>query len=570
MNPWATANPDWERQLLAGEPLLPDFPLLRDGGKHQQIAEMARGVFGMLKIPDVAGMPRMKDAGRPWFARIVEAILGSYDVDVNVRHIKELFLCVPKKNGKSSSGAALMMTAIIMNNRPEAEYLLIAPTKEIANISFKQARGIIRNDERLSGRFHIQTHTRMITQLHDGATLQIKAADTDTITGGKQLGTLIDETHVFAKRSNADDVFVELRGAMAARPDGFMLQITTQSKDPPTGVFKQELDMARAVRDGSIELPMLPVIYEMPEGMRERDEWKQRRFWPCLNPNLGLSVDLDFLSRELLKAERAGIEAMTLFASQHFNVEIGIGMKTDHWSGARHWAKNGDPAMTLDELISRSDVITVGIDGGGLDDLLGLAIIGRNVVSGQWMVRTHAWVHEDVPNERRKSEAPKFAELERAGDLTIVGYLDDAFDDLVAVIDRLNETGKLGKIGLDPFGVKVIVDKLDRIGIRVDDGRVEGVSQGYKLQGTIKAVEGLLGDGKLTHGAQALMDWSVGNCRVKVVGNSIMITKQASGTAKIDPVMALFIGAALMLDEPAENGPSIYNQLARADGFLVV
>ena len=77
------------------------------------------------------------------------------------------------------------------------------------------------------------------------------------------------------------------------------------------------------------------------------------------------------------------------------------------------------------------------------------------------------------------------------------------------------------------------------------------------MQGTIKSVEVNLDAGKLKHCGQALMSWCVGNCMVKVIGNSIMVTKQASGTAKIDPVMALFDAGALMLASP-EASASIY------------
>src|SRR5690606_28287587 len=109
-----------------------------------------------------------------------------------------------------------------------------------------------RLDETLSKIFHHQRHIRTITHLNTGAKLQIKAADEDVITGGKDVGTLIDETHVFATKPRAAAIFVELRGTLAKRTDGFLIQISTQSKDPPAGVFKAELDTARAVRDGEI------------------------------------------------------------------------------------------------------------------------------------------------------------------------------------------------------------------------------------------------------------------------------------------------------------------------------
>jgi hypothetical protein len=50
-----------------------------------------------------------------------------------------------------------------------------------------------------------------------------------------------------------------------------------------------------------------------------------------------------------------------------------------------------------------------------------------------------------------------------------------------------------------------------------------------------------LAEQELVHGGQPMMAWCVGNAKVEPRGNAISITKQASGTAKIDPLMALFM-----------------------------
>ncbi len=85
----------------------------------------------------------------------------------------------------------------------------------------------------------------------------------------------------------------------------------------------------------------------------------------------------------------------------------------------------------------------------------------------------------------------------------------------------------------------------------IPEDKIVGISQGWKLGGAIKTTERRLAEGKLKHAEQPLMAWCVSNCRVEPRANSILITKQASGSAKIDPVMALFNAVSLMALNPA-------------------
>ena len=543
---WSTACPDWKARLLSGRPLVPDLPLFREE------ADRALRVFKRLRLPDVIGKPTMAEASGEWFQAIVAALFGSYDPVSNRRMIQEYFLAIPKKNAKSSNGGAVMVVALIVNRRPEGEFLLVAPTKEIADIAFKQASGTIKIDEELEKLFHIQRHIRLITHRRTGATLQIKAADTDVITGSKALGTMIDETHVFAKRPRAAEVFVELRGAMAARPDGFLFQTTTQSKEPPAGVFRAELSMARDVRDGRIELPLLPIIYELPHELAKDGGWKNPTYWPLVNPNMGRSVDEQFLTREVRKAEEQGVQALALIASQHFNVEIGLSLQSDRWRGADHWETAIEPGLTLEKILVACEVVTIGIDGGGLDDLLGLAILGRENETRRWLLWVKAWAHRSVLVVR-KSQAPRLLDLEAAGDLTFVDDMEAAFAEVAAIAAKVNDLSLLSKVGLDPMGVGALVDALAERGIEGAD-RVVGISQGWTLNGAIKTAEIKLANLTLVHCGQPIMAWCVGNAKAEPKGNAVTITKQAAGSGKIDPLMAMFDAVALMSRNPEPMG----------------
>jgi phage terminase large subunit-like protein len=159
--------------------------------------------------------------------------------------------------------------------------------------------------------------------------------------------------------------------------------------------------------------------------------------------------------------------------------------------------------------------------------------------------------------ERRKSEASVLRDFAEAGELVIYEEFGQDIHDISQLAQRIDEKGLLHAVALDPYGVGAVVDALDEVGIAGDD-RIVGISQGWKLTGAIKTVERKLADGSLRHSGQGLMFWAVANARVEPKGNAIIITKQASGSAKIDPLMAAFNAVALMSTNPWSSRPGIF------------
>ena len=529
--------------------MLPALPLLTSE------ADRAVAIFNMLRLPDVPGRPRLADAAGDWQRDIVRALFGSYDPEAGVRHVREIFQLVPKKNSKTTAGAAIMLTAVLMSRRPRAEFLLVAPTQEVANLAFAQAVGMIEADPVLVAKFHIQEHIKKITYRPTGAFLKVKSFDPKVVTGSKPAGVLLDELHVIAESADADRVIGQLRGGLISQPEGFLVTITTQSERPPSGVFRAELMKARSVRDGTLKAPILPLLYEFPKDV----DWRDPANWPMVTPNNGRSITVERLVSEYHAAQAAGDEELRRWASQHLNVEIGLALMSDRWAGADFWEAQGTAGLSLDEVLGRSEVVTVGIDGGGLDDLMGLAVVGRDARTHDWLVWSRAWAHPSVM-QRRKSEAARFADFAADGDLRIVERIGDDVTEIAEIVSTVNASGLLDKIGVDPAGIGAIVDALVDAGIEQE--RITGISQGWKLTGAIKTAERKLAEGGLWHGGARLMAWCVGNAKVEPRGNAVMITKQASGTAKIDPLMAMFNAVALMSLNPASAVRSFWEAAA--------
>lgn len=550
MPEWTTACPDWAERLKKGKSIIP-API------YPEQAEIALSVFRQLKIVDAPGSPTFGEACAQWVFDLVAALFGSYDAETGRRHITEVFVLIPKKNSKSTLAAGIMMTALLLNWRQAAGYTIIAPTVEVATNAFNPARDMVKRDDDLDDLCQVQTHIRTITHRGTDTTLKVVAADPNTVSGIKSVGTLIDELWLFGKQHNSDDMLREATGGLASRPEGFVMYTTTQSNDPPAGVFRQKLQYARDVRDGKIVDPhFLPVIFEHPPEMVASGEHLLVDNLAMVNPNLGFSVDEKFLYREFRKAKEAGEEEFLGFMAKHANVEIGLALRSDRWVGADFWEQQAHK-VTFEEILQRSEVITVGIDGGGLDDLLGLSVIGRDKTTREWLTWSHAWAHM-IALERRKSEIPKLRDFEKAGDLTIVKRVGMDVEQVVEYVSRIRDVDLLDKIGIDPSEVGQILDALSAAEIPAE--AVVGVSQGWRLGGAIKTTERKLAEGVLIHGGQPMMAWCVGNARVEPKGNAILITKQASGKGKIDPLMALFNAVSLMAlnPEPAKKDYQVF------------
>lgn len=543
---WTTACPDWADRLKSGRSIIPP-PIFHEEAKR------ALEVFKALRIVDAPGSPTFGEACAPWVFDLVASIFGAYDAESGRRLITEWFICIPKKNSKSTLAAGIMMTALILNWRESAEFSILAPTIEIANNSYAPARDMVRKDDELDALMHVQTHIKTITHMNSNAMLKVVAADSNTVGGKKSVGTLVDEVWLFGKQPNAENMLREATGGLASRPEGFVIYLTTQSDDPPAGVFRQKLQYARDVRDGKINDPrFVPVIFEHPPEMVKAKEHLLIGNLGMVNPNLGYSVDEEFLNREYTKAKEGGEESFRGFLAKHANVEIGLALRSDRWAGADYWEQQGDSGITLDELLRRCEVIDVGIDGGGLDDMLGLSVVGREAGAegerARWLSWNAAWVNKIVL-ERRKSEAARFEDFAKDGDLIICEHVGQDVDDVCEIVSQIEESGLLDKVGIDPAGIGGILDGLIDAGVPQD--KIVGVSQGWRLGGAIKTAERKLAEETLLHHGSRLMAWCVGNARVEPRGNSILITKQASGTAKIDPLMATFNAVSLMSLNPA-------------------
>jgi phage terminase large subunit-like protein len=535
------ATPDWAGRLRRQE-----MPIdLAAAWDHLNATRMKAAVkrFNALHLPDVPGQPQLRDAAAPWQREIVQLAAGGLRKDAQQR-VNTLGVMVPKKNNKTTFSAGLCLTLAGMSPRPNAEVLLLGAEQSIANIAFNQLAGMIACDPELRDVWHVREHLKRIENRLSGVTISVRTFSMEAVTGSKPALVLLDEVHLLIG-ADAPRIIGQVRGGMAAIPEAQLIWISTQSDIAPRGYWKDELTKARAVRDGKLHLPgYAPILYEPPPGMAsDLLKASHPELWRLVNPNLGYSVSEQWLVASFREAVAVGEQEVRRWLSQHANVEVSaFNIGNDAWGGAQPWQRGQTPGITFDMVVATAETLVIGLDGGGLDDLLGVTVLG--LVAGQWITSTRAYCYA-VVLERHLQIASLLRDFEASGDLVIMDEQDELQPVICLILDILDQQPEV-VLAADPNGVAVeIAEALLAGGFPQD--HIVAVKQGWGLRPGYQALERRLRGGTLRHAGQPLLDWCVSNARVDTQS---LITKKSSGAAKIDCLVALATAAVAMMELP--------------------
>jgi len=247
---WDLSCPDWQDRLLHGRSLIPDLPL------NDIEASEGLKVFDTLRLPDVPGMPVMRDACGQWFRDIVKVAFGSWFPAEQRRYIRDILAMLPKGQSKTTYSAGLLLTAMLLNRRPRAQGLFVAPTQAIADNAYDHAVGMLEASPDLKRWFRTRDHVKTIVDLRNQSELRVKTFDVNILAGTILIIALIDELHLLGRNPHTQKVLRQVRGGLEKTPEGLLIITTTQSDDIPAGAFKDELTNALVEIWGRLELEL--------------------------------------------------------------------------------------------------------------------------------------------------------------------------------------------------------------------------------------------------------------------------------------------------------------------------
>jgi len=493
---------------------------------------------------------RIGEHSPPWQRRLTVLIFGHTD-EQGLRALREIFVNMAKKNGKSSYAAALALTKLLLNEEQREHVVCLASNREQAHIMFDGMAAMVRADETLSERFAIVEHRHTIRYPATSSRVTAVSAEMAAVVGQNISLALVDELHLLGATPKGARLVAQIRTGQVARREPLLLSISTAPTDLSSGIFEATCQKARRVIAGEeVDPRFFAWLCEVPAGLDPEDPEN----WHWSNPSLGFTVTRERLEAELESA-RSDPSALRDFRSQNLNIAPEGSAGVDRWLPLAEWDRAADDTLDLTALLAESFRLYVGIDRGGLDDLSALVVLGKTL-DERVLVWSHQWLSRRG-YEKRKT-VNDYDGFIAAGELTL--FEDGAGDltEMLEVVRQAAATGKVGLAGIDSYCAPDTAEALLKLGIEV-----QSVPQNWQATPAIVWIERLLAGGMLRHAGSRLLRWNVANAVVERRGNAVSLTKAtAVGSGKIDGVAALLNAAAACVSRADKDRPSVYDERA--------
>lgn len=458
----------------------------------------------------------------PWQQAIVACIFGFVD-SAGLRRYRHVLLYVPRKNGKTPFCAGILLLILYCDGEPGAEIYCAAADRDQAALAFAHAKGMVEQNPRLQKHVTVFKTSKCVELAKLHSTLKVISAEANTKHGYNSHAVLVDELHAQKDRELVD----VLRTSFGARRQPLEIDATTADFWRPESICNETLAYAKRVRDnkGDPAAPgydprCLPVIFE---AMKE-DDWKSEDVWRRVNPNLGVSISLDYMRGEFKRAiESPSFE--NTFKRFHLNMQT---EQAERWIQMDAWNACGG---ALKPLAGRTCIGA--LDLSSTRDLSALVLLFPD--GGEYDILPFFWCPKDRAHERELRDRVPYETWAKQGriELTPGNVID--YDWIKDRLGKLRSQHNICEIAFDPWNATQTVLQLQADGFKM----VEFPQSFKTMNDPCKQVEKLMIEKKLRHGGHPVLKWMASNvaARRDPAGN-IKLDKEKS-FERIDGIVAL-------------------------------
>lgn len=469
---------------------------------------------------------------------IIRPLFGTIRPD-GLRQYRTGFVMVPRKNGKTEMMAAIGLYMLCADGEYGAEVYSAAADREQASIIFRAAAEMVRSNPALKKRCLIRPSVKRIVYLPTNSFFQALSADAETKHGGNAHCVIYDELHAAPNR----DLWDVLTTSRGARRQPLMIAITTAGYDRQTICFEQ-YDYAKRILAGTTKDPSF-FAYIAEAGAE--DDWKDEKTWAKANPNLGVSVKLEFLRDEYTKAINVPAYQNT-FKRLYLNIWT---QQNERWLDLDKWAATAGAIPDEDALKGKACYLA--LDLASTTDVAAAGLVFP-WEDGTLKVKTHFWIPKENLKDRIDRDRVPYDAWIRDGFITATPGETIDYDWIEAWIDEQVGKYQLAEIAYDPWNATELVKRLMDKGYTLVEMR-----QGYAtMSPASKEFMRVVLEQRLHHGNNPVLNWMAGNVAVRQDPAGNVKPDKAASTARIDGIIATIMATDRALRN--QNGPSVYEE----------
>ncbi len=452
-----------------------------------------------------------------WQKAFLSAIFGILGKD-GERQFREVLLVVARKNGKSLLAAAIANYIWRCDGGFGAKVYCIAPKLDQADIVYNNIWQMVTLDPEYQKAKELASEKNAYREKINDDSMLERHRQTDLFIPG--INSTVKKIAFSAKKSDGfnpslcicDEVaawegdkglkqYEVMKSGMGARPDGLLLSCTTSGYINDSIYDELIKRSTRFLLGDSKETKLLPLLYMIDDP----EKWDDINELRKSNPNLGVSVSVDFMLEEIAIAE-GSLSKKAEFIVKYCNLKQN---SSTAWLSAHDVERCcGDP-LSLDDF--RSSYAVGGIDLSQTRDLTACCVIIER--GGELYVFAQFFLPRERIDEATQRDAVPYNAYIQRGLLTPSGDNFIDYHDCEAWFRRLVEEYQIYPLqtGYDRYSAQYLVQSMEQFGFHMDS-----VYQGENLWPVLQEMEGLIADGKVHIGDNDLLKMHLLNAAIKM------------------------------------------------------
>lgn len=436
-----------------------------------------------------------------WQKALLSVLFGVLD-DKGHRQFREVFIVIARKNGKTLLAAAIAAYCSFLDGEYGARIYFAAPKLEQAALCYDAYYQMLSKDPELAPLSKKRRSDVYIAQSNSSAKpLAFSAKKSD----GLNVSLCVADEVASWPGDHGLKFYEVIKSSFGARTQPMLLAISTAGYENE-GIYDELMKRAtRFLLGDSREKRLAPFIYMIDD----ESKWNDINELAKANPNLGVSITVDYLLEEIAIAE-GSLSKLAEFKTKYCNIKQNSCLA---WLASSVVEKTTGTPLNLADF--KNCYCVGGIDLSRTTDLTAcVAVIEKNE-------RLHVFAHFFLPGERLQEATERdglpYAAYVQRGLLTLSGDNFVDYHDCFAWFRALIEKYKIYplQVGYDRYTAQYLVQDMREYGFHMDD-----VFQGYNLTPVIREAEGLLKDGTVDIGDNDLLKIHLLNAALKNEGDS--------------------------------------------------